>query len=391
VIPYPGAPPTPPYDNAGWTLAFQMGVEFDRVLEGFSGPFEKVTDWNVKPPAGTAPVSGNAFTLTRDTNDSFTAVNRLLAAGRSVGWNGQDFVVTADAASLQPLTSLGVSFKPTGGTFNMGIRPARIALWDQYGGSMDSGWTRWILEQFEFPFTRVYAPDLDAGSLTAKYDVLILPPGAVGAEGGGGRGPSTGSGQGGRGGGAGPSADSLPAEYRGQLGRITAERTIPQIRAFVENGGTVIAISDSAMNLALQMKLPIENHLVENGAAIPRAKFFVPGSVLTAKVDTSYWLAAGMAPRTDVFFDNSPVFKLAPGAEAAGVRAFAWFDSPAPVHSGWAWGQKYLEGGVLAIDASLGRGHVVLYGPEILQRAQPHGTFKLLFNALFAPAAGARR
>ena len=52
VIAYPGAPPTPPYDNAGWTLAFQMGVEFDRVLEGFSGPFEKVAEWNLKPPAG---------------------------------------------------------------------------------------------------------------------------------------------------------------------------------------------------------------------------------------------------------------------------------------------------------------------------------------------------
>jgi hypothetical protein len=77
------------------------------------------------------------------------------------------------------------------------------------------------------------------------------------------------------------------------------------------------------------------------------------------------------------------VFKLAPGADAAGVRAFAWFDSPTPLHSGWAWGQQYLQGGVLAIDATVGKGHVVLYGPEILQRAQPHGTFKLLFNAIY--------
>jgi len=387
VIPYPGAPPTPPYDNAGWTLAFQMGVQFDRVLDGFTGPFEKVTDWNVKPPAGTAPASGNVFTLTRATNDAFTAVNRLLAAGKRVGFNNDEFVVTADPASLQALTPLGVSFKPASNAFNMGIRQGRIALWDQYGGSIESGWTRWLLEQFEFPFSRVYAAELDAGNLNAKYDVLILPGGAVPAP----PGPSTGSGQGGggsgrggRGGGGGPNPDDIPAEYRAQLGRITAERTIPQIRAFVENGGIVVALSDSAMNLAQQLKLPIESHLVENGAPLPRAKFFVPGSVLTAKVDPTYWLAAGMTERTDVFFDNSPVFKLSPGA--ASVRAFAWFDSPAPLHSGWAWGQKYLDGGVLAIDASLGKGHVVLYGPEILQRGQPHGTFKLLFNALYAPA-----
>ena len=110
----------------------------------------------------------------------------------------------------------------------------------------------------------------------------------------------------------------------------------------------------------------------------------MPGSVLTAKVDTSHPLAAGMSERTDFFFDNSPVFKLGPGADAAGVRAFATFDSPAPLHSGWAWGQKYLDGGVAAVEAKIGKGRVVLYGPEILQRAQPHGTFKLLFNALYA-------
>ena len=75
---------------------------------------------------------------------------------------------------------------------------------------------------------------------------------------------------------------------------------------------------------------------------------------------------------------------LHPGADAAGVRAFAWFDSATPLRSGWAWGQKYLEGGVAAVEARIGKGRVVLYGPEILQRAQPHGTFKLLFNALYA-------
>jgi hypothetical protein len=152
----------------------------------------------------------------------------------------------------------------------------------------------------------------------------------------------------------------------------------------------VVALSDSAMNLAAQLKLPIENHLVENGAPIPAAKYFVPGSVLSVKVDTTHPLAAGMKERTDVFFDNSPVFKLGPGAEAAGVRAFARFDSATPLRSGWAWGQKYLEGGVAAVEAKLGKGRVVLYGPEIIQRAQPHGTFKLLFNALYASVAASQ-
>ncbi len=66
------------------------------------------------------------------------------------------------------------------------------------------------------------------------------------------------------------------------------------------------------------------------------------------------------------------------------IRVIATFDNAAPLRSGWAWGQKYLAGGVAALEARVGKGRVVLYGPEILQRAQPHGTFKLLFNALYA-------
>jgi hypothetical protein len=396
VIPYPGAPPTPPYDNAGWTLAFQMGVQFDRVLDGFSGPFEKVTEWNARPPAGRVTGAGEMFSFSRALNDAVVAVNRLLAAGVEVSQTSTRYYARAQPAQLLRLAALGVSFAgPPGATAANGradyppmtkLRAPRIGLWDQYGGSMESGWTRWILEQFEFPFSRVYAPELDAGNLNAKYDVLVFVSGAIPSM------PSAGGGgRGGRGGGqGGPDPQTIPAEYRSQLGRVTADRTIPQIKAFLENGGTVIALSDSAANLAAHLGLPIANHLVEGGDPLPRAKFFVPGSVLTAKVDTSHPLAAGMMDRTDFFFDNSPVFKLGPGAAAAGVRAFATFDSPTPLHSGWAWGQQYLEGGVAAADAKVGRGRVVLYGPEILQRAQPHGTFKLLFNAIYGSVAGSQ-
>jgi hypothetical protein len=207
--------------------------------------------------------------------------------------------------------------------------------------------------------------------------VLIFVEGAIPAIGG--------TGRGGRGGGGAPSPNDIPAEYRSQPGSITIDKTIPQLRAFAEAGGTIVAIGSSAQNIATHLNLPIENHLVENGQPLPRSKYFVPGSVLTAKIDTRHPLAAGMRDRTDFFFDNSPVFKLKPGALEAGVRPIAMFDNAAPLHSGWAWGQQYLNGGVLALDAPLGKGRVVLFGPEILQRAQPHGTFKLLFNALYPP------
>ncbi len=382
VIPYPGAPPTPPYDNAGWTLAFQMGVRFDRVLEPLSGPFEKVTDWNVKPPAGrVTPVdAGSHWMLGRETNDAFRAINRLLRAGVRITVGPPGFFIRAERgvdARLKTIAAdLGVSFPAWPTAVNQGqkdVRMPRVGLWDLYGGSMPSGWTRWILEQFEYPFSRVFAQELDAGHLNAKYDVLIFVNGAIPGAGGA-------AGRGGRGGGPELAAADVPADYRSHLGRITTDRTIPQLRQFVEVGGTIVAIGSSAANLAAHFKLPVGDHLVENGVAIPRSKYFVPGSVLTARVDTRHPIAAGMNERTDVFFDNSPVFRI---TDRTSVVAIASFDSATPLHSGWAWGQKYLEGGVIAAEAKLGAGRILLFGPEILHRAQPHGTFKLLFNSLY--------
>jgi hypothetical protein len=391
-FPSPGAPPTPPYDNAGWTLAFQMGVEFDRILDGFTGPFEPVTDWNVKPPPGKVTVAGAAgYLIGHQLLDSFTALNRLLGAGEDAAWlpnpvtaNGRTYPAGTWYVQAKPTTlaalqkiaaDLGVSADATAAAMPPGalkLRRPRIGLWDQYGGVIDSGWARWILEQFQFPFDKTFPPMLDAGNLNAKYDVLVFVEGGIPSE----------RAQGG----AQPLAADIPAEFRPWLGRVTADRTLPQIRTFVENGGTVITIGESSTNLARYLALPIESHLVEGGQPLPDAKFYAPGSVLAAKVDVAHPIAHGMKEHTDVFFDNNPVFKLGPDAAARGVKAIAWFDTPTPLRSGWAWGQRYLENGVVAIEATIGKGRVLLFGPEILKRAQPHGTFKFLFNGIYYSA-----
>jgi hypothetical protein len=394
-IPYPGAAPTPPYDHAGWTLAFQMGVEFDRILDGFTGPFEAVTDWNVKPPAGTVTATQPAagYLISHRLVDSFVALNRLTGANEDAYWlqsplaaNGRThpsgtWYVAAKASTRSTIekiaAELGVSAeatteKPPANALK--LRRPRVGLWDQYGGSMDSGWARWILEQYQFPFEKVFAPMLDAGNLNAKYDVLVFVEGGIPAAG-----PA--------GGGAQPAAADIPAEYRPMLGRVTAERTIPELRRFVENGGTVITIGAASTNLAQHFKLPIADHLVENGKPLPEAKFYTPGSVLTARVDQTHPLAHGMKERTDIFFDNSPVFRLDAAAAGQGIKPIAWFDTATPLRSGWAWGQQYLQNGVAVIEAPLGKGRVLLFGPEIMKRAQPHGTFKFLFNGIYYSVA----
>jgi hypothetical protein len=116
---------------------------------------------------------------------------------------------------------------------------------------------------------------------------------------------------------------------------------------------------------------------------LPGTKYYVPGAILQVAVDNTNPLAFGLEKRVDVFFDNSPVLELAPNATLMGVKPVAWFDSKAPLRSGWAWGQHYLENGTAAIEAVVGKGKVFLLGPEITFRAQPHGTFKFLFNGIF--------
>jgi zinc carboxypeptidase len=404
---YPGGPPIPPYDNAGWTLAYQMGVQFDRILDGFSGPFVPVPGPAARPPAGTLSnlVGAAGFLLDHRVNDVAIVTNRLLAGGQAVYWlkapitiNGRTYpagtvyvpatpaslVILKRAAAQLGVNGDGVAAAPSGDA--MKLRPLRIALWDRYGGSMPSGWTRWLLERYEFPFQVVYPAALDTGRLSQRFDVVIFPTGAVpdsdaAADGGGGGG----------GFGATPDPERLPPEYRGWLGRVTVAKTVPQLRQFLEDGGTIVTIGSSTI-LAHHLGLPVTSHLVADGRPLPRTRFYVPGSLLQARVDSTLPVAWGEPGQVDVFFEESPAFDLAPaagGTATGGVQSVAWYDSDHPLRSGWAWGQQVLKDAVAMAEAPVGEkgGRLYLFGPELLNRGQPHGTFKFFFNAIYLAGA----
>jgi hypothetical protein len=426
---YPGGPPKPPYDITGYTLAFQMGVQFDRVLDDFNGPFQRI-DGLLNPPAGKVSHSQDAagFLLSHRVNDAFTGTMKLLESGEQVYWlkkeltaNNKTYPVGTIYIPAKPTTQklldqlagkLGLTFDsvttaPHGDAIE--LRPVRVGLWDRYGGSQDSGQIRWMLEQaFPIKYERVYAPALNAGDLHSKYDVLIfssdaIPAGAGGRGGRGGRGGGAtvaGAGasgapaqtaQGGRGGtaggrggrGAGPA--DIPAEYRDQIGNLSLATTGPQLRKFVEDGGTLLAIGNSA-NVGFYFGLPITDALTEtvDGTTrrLPTTKFYVPGSLLQASVDNTLPIAWGLPDKVDVFYQNNPAYHVAPDAASKGVRVIASFADAEPLRSGWAWGQQYLNGTVSAVQADLGKGKLYLFAPEITFRAQSHGTFKFLFNAI---------
>jgi hypothetical protein len=165
------------------------------------------------------------------------------------------------------------------------------------------------------------------------------------------------------------------------------------LKRFADEGGVIVAFGGSA-TLGEHLGLPLSNHLVELQAdgterPLPGTKYYIPGSILRVAVDNTSPLGFGFGTEVDVFFDNSPVLELAPNASLRGIRPVAWFAGREPLRSGWAWGQQFLEGGAAAVEATVGKGKVFLFGPEITFRAQPHGTFKFLFNSIYYGTAHA--
>jgi hypothetical protein len=396
---YAGGPPTPPYDIAGWTLAMQMGIKFDRELEAFSGPFKQVTEMQ-SPPAGivSGPESAAGYLISHQQNNSFILVNRLLKAGCDVywlktpvseepGWGDGTIWVPASSAARPILVgagkelginSHGIDHTPAAEAIK--LKPIRIGLYDAYGGIIPSGWIRWLFEQYEFPFEIVRPQALDAGNLKSRFDVLVFSDGSYHTP------PPPGS----------PSPSdyvhsappaNLPDEYKTWTGRITDTKTVPQLKQFLAAGGSIVTIG-TGNGLAPLLGVPVKSYLTEMGKdgkehPLPPEKYYIPGSLIRATVDNTNPLAYGMPAKVDMFFDKSPVFALLPDAQQKQASSVAWFSGADTLDSGWAWGEQYLDGGIAVVDSSVGAGKVLLMGPEVVFRGQPHATFKMLFNGVY--------
>lgn len=385
---YAGGPPIRPYDAAGWTLAFQMGVQFDRILTGFSGPFEKIPYGELLTLKADHPKPAKGYLLSAGENNAFLIVNKLLLAGADVyrvtagAELGKFYVqnspkvrsVLVNAGDSACVTLAEAGKKPA---FLSRVKPARVALWDSYGGSMPSGWVRWLTEQFQFPVSRIFSKEIDSSRLREKYDVILFVTRAIP-----GKEPERSGGR------RAPKPEEVPAEYHSQLGSLTPEVSVKALKEFMNAGGTVLTIGSSTA-LAYYLDLPVRNALTEMSAdggerPLPGEKYYVPGSILRTAVDSTLQAAWGMGAHADVYFTDSPVFRIAPEAIAKGiVKPLIWFDEDKPLRSGWAWGQSYLRDGVAAFEASVGRGKLLAFGPEITFRAQSYGTFKFLFNQLY--------
>jgi hypothetical protein len=450
---YPGGPPLRPYDAAGWTLPLQMGVKvvpassplaedvrakmtllgpvpalkakakaYNMAGDADAAPFDSVPGIGfdaspsaaaIVPPPGKITGSGPAMAIDPAQNNAYRAINRAWKQGGTVQLvpgapgAGARWVIDGLSESVQNdlVASLALVAERTtpGGA---AMKKPRIGLFQPWSGSMDEGWTRWLLEQFGFEFVTLRPEDFHS-PLADKVDVVILADDArIPVEGAGGRGAAAGGGRGtgvppvgaagaggaGRGAGAGGAgappvgAAATGAAQAGRMGggaRVVrpeyayalTQADLQAFEQFVRGGGTVVCFNSAYRFIVQQFKLPVKNAAEGLGAQ----DFFLRGSIVEVITDASHPVMAGMPGKAAVFVDGSPVFEPLDGFKGKVLAKYA--DSGSPLLSGYLIGEKYLQGKAAALDVELDKGHVVLLGFRPQWRDQSFGTFRVVFNA----------
>jgi hypothetical protein len=377
-----------PLDTATDTYAEFMGVNVIPVDSRFSGEFETVEE--ARPlPGQVMGRSATGYVLDCRINASYTGVVRLLKrrfrvsrAEGEVEVGGSKFppgtfIIHAQKnleTELRALSkTLHLTFWPITKKLNVKMRdlkPPRIGVYQRYwGGNIDEGWTRWLLEQHGFPYKTIMDREIKAGNLNRKYDIIILPqdakplitgielekffkektrwPGFM---------------------------PDFPPEYRSGI----EKKGIESLRSFVEAGGTLVTF-DTACDLPIdEFKLQVRNA----ASSLDRGEFYCPGSTLWVEFDVTKPMAYGMPERALIFFWNSPILQILTGEHDEDYAAIGKYPETNVLQSGWLVGEQHLRRKPPAIEVKYGKGRIALIGFRPQHRAQTDGTYKILFNCL---------
>ncbi len=382
--------PIRPYDMSTDNMAEFMGVRVNPVDTPLPGGLTKVAA--ELQPAGQVTRGQYGYVLDGRQNDSFKAVNLLLNQNvrvRRVDESMQpnlrpgDFIVASnapDAVVTAVAQQTGVDFNPQNTDASGMSRPLtrlRIGMYQRYyGGNMDEGWTRLLLEDFEFPYATIMDDELKAGNLNRKYDVIILPADGVAR--------MTGEQASGHGGartipGTGPEA--YPPKYRSGFG----QEGVDALEAFVNNGGTLLTFAQAGELAIEKFGLPVRN--VVDG--LSSKEFWSPGSTLRINIDNTNPLAYGMPSRgLAAFLARNQVYEVIATPKNEQVERIATFVDRDILQSGWLLGEDIIAKKAAMVSVRRGQGKVVLIGFRAQHRKQTHGTFKLVFNVLVSGSRG---
>jgi hypothetical protein len=374
--------PRRPKDKSTDTMSEFMGVRVDPVDCAIEADLEKVTE-PALPEGGIVAPSEGLYAMDCRLNDSFTVVNRLMASGFKVRRSkypvecgsvrlpsGAFIVEGSDPEALDRIAAEAhIDLHPVKGGMEdtSRVRKPRIGLYERYwGGNADEGWTRLVLEQFEFPHEILRDDDIRRGKLIERLDVLILPSDSEEF--------MTGEGLEERARRAGRELPNFPSEYRSGIG----EEGVEALKDFVEEGGTLICLNESCELGIKALKLKVRNAL----EGLHPKQFFCPGSTLRVRVDADSPWGYGMPYDGLLFHWDSPAFEVLPSGDNERYDIVASYGERDILQSGWLIGEGSLKRKAAMVVAHKCKGRVALMGFRPQHRAQTHGTYKLLFNCL---------
>ena len=369
----PTSPPEPPYDVTAWSLGMLIGADTTFVKAPLDASVALTALTSAPKPAGAVTGSGKRFFFAYRGPEGAIAVNRLLTAGarlslgRPSGAAGNTARIAVDGlpqAKMETVaTDLGLQVKASSDQTTTGavqIKAPRVGMYQPWTGSMDEGWTRWVLEQHEFPYVSLHNAEIKAGQLRDKFDVIVLadqqPRSIVN----------------------GNTGDSVRPEYRGGIG----DEGVSALKEFVAKGGTLVTMGGACDFAIEKFPLPVRNLKRD----LSRDQHFAPGTVVRLEVDRSATIGAGMPATTTGFYVNSPFFSVTESFASQRVSVVARYPNTEIVASGWLKGEDLMAGHAAVVSIDLNPGRVVLFGLRPQHRAQTQTTFPLLFNALFQAA-----
>ncbi|HEX5602970.1 MAG TPA: M14 family metallopeptidase [Pyrinomonadaceae bacterium] len=298
-----------PYDVAGWTLPLQMGVEAPVVM----GIREQGNE--------------RKLTLLKDANE----VRADLALSLKKG----------DESPIK----------------NPVKQPVRVGIYKGWTSNMDEGWTRYIFDTFNVPYTSVRDTDMRKGALSSKFDALIFTSQAATQI-------IHGNGVG-----------TMPQEYTGGI----TEAGVKNLKEFVNNGGMLICF-DNACDMAIkEFNLPLKNTL----EGVRSSEFYCPGSIVALDVDNKHPIASTLPSSVPAYFINSSAYTAAADAN---VRVIARYAKDNVLLSGWLLGEDKLSGQIALAEVSVGKGRIVLFGFRPQHRGQAWATLPFIWNALSTAA-----
>jgi hypothetical protein len=368
-----GPSPDPPYDVTAWSLGMLLGVNVELLPAPVPSSVKLNRLRSAPRSAGRLSGSGGQFLFSYAGADTAIVINRLVAAGARVSIDRQSRVAVSDV-SRSTMESLAQDFglsvvasaaapEPTAEIDSrLLLKPVRIGLYSPWtGGNIDEGWTRWVLEQYEFKPTTIHNDEIRQDSLRERFDAIIIPhqsPRDI-VEGFNGA--------------------AIRPEYRGGIG----EAGLRNLARFVESGGTLVTLGAASDLMIERLDLPVQN--LKRG--LRRDQHSGPGAILRLQVDPSDPIALGMPLHTHGFYFDGPFFAPAEGANPGTVTVVAQYPASSVVASGWLQGEAFMAGRAAVVSAEHGDGRVVLFGIRPQHRGQTHATFPLLFNSLYLAAA----